>query len=111
MTSCPSVEQVSILISSASMLAAEHSRKISTSSIESGTAVSRKTSTVEKKVSFDSPVIAEGFEVEGADAEVLDDSVGDDGDALKDYVQVSKDNEDQSSEVQTEDVAHQQQSV
>lgn len=64
MTSCPSAEQVSILLSSASILATEITRKISTSSVESVAASSRKTSTVEKKVSFDSPAITEALEVE-----------------------------------------------
>lgn len=58
-TSCPSAEQVSILLSSASILATEAARKISTSSMESGSIPSRKISTAEKKVSFDSPAITE----------------------------------------------------
>lgn len=75
MTSCPSAEQVSILLSSASILATENARKISTSSIESVPAYTRKISQTEKKVSFDSPAITEEqLVVEEGDSKVLEES-------------------------------------
>lgn len=76
MTSCPSAEQVSILFSSASILATENLRKISTSSVESVSAAPyRKISTAEKKVSFDSPVIAEAQEVESEKGETVEEKL------------------------------------
>lgn len=72
MTSCPSAEQVSILLSSASILATENLRKISTSSMESYAAPHRKISVAEKKVSFDSPVITEALEVDNEKGQAVE---------------------------------------
>lgn len=92
MTSCPSAEQVSILLSSASILATEHLRKISTSSVESMTAAPyRKISAAEKKVSFDSPVITETLEVECEKSETDEASLG--------AVEIPVENEEESSTV------------
>lgn len=70
-TSCPSAEQVSILLSSASILAAEGvasfaaaARKISTSSSVEGAATGRKLSTISNKAEQAQAVVVEETEVE-----------------------------------------------
>lgn len=73
-TSCPSAEQVSILLSSASILAAEGvasfaaaARKISTSSSVEGAATARKLSTISNKAEQAQAAVMEEPEVEPAE--------------------------------------------
>ncbi|TDG44296.1 hypothetical protein AWZ03_009269 [Drosophila navojoa] len=75
-TSCPSAEQVSILLSSASILAAEGvasfaaaARKISTSSSVDGAATARKLSTISNKAEQSQAVVIEEPEVEPAETD------------------------------------------
>lgn len=75
-TSCPSAEQVSILLSSASILAAEGvasfaaaARKISTSSSVEGAATARKLSTISNKAEQAQAVVIEEPEVEPAETD------------------------------------------